>query len=80
VFESPDGSRIVRIYGSAQDAFLYDGQNPPTFNPIYLAAHVVNVTFSNPQNGSPLQIIIERQDGSYVMFNAEGQPYSSTAP
>jgi hypothetical protein len=79
VFKSPDGSRVVKIYGSTRDAFLYDAQNVHAFHPIYLTSHVKKVEFSRPKPGHPLQIIVEKQNGTFEMFNAEGEAYTNSA-
>lgn len=78
-FKSPDGSRVVKIYGSTRDAFLYDAQNVHAFHPIYLTSHVKKVEFSRPKPGHPLQIIVEKQNGTFEMFNAEGEAYTNSA-
>jgi hypothetical protein len=74
-FASPDGTRIVKIASSSKDAFLYDAANPPTFEPQYLASGVESVEFSDSRNGSPLEIILKLDDGTYDMLDADGDPY-----
>jgi hypothetical protein len=77
VYNSPDGSRRVKLVQSDGDAFLYDTAAIPTFDPIYLASGVQSVQYSDVNNGRPLEIILKLNDGSYDMFAADGQPYSS---
>jgi hypothetical protein len=75
-YNSPDGMRTVKIAQGDGDAFLYDTANPPTFDPVYMASGVQSVQFSDTNNGRPLEIILKLNDGSYDMFNAEGNPYN----
>ena len=75
-FNSPDGTRSVKFATSLRDAFLYDTANPPSFDPIYLASGVQSVQFSDTSNGKPLEIILKLGDGSFDMFDAQGNPYT----
>jgi hypothetical protein len=77
VYNSPDGSRTVKITPNDGDTFLYDTANPPTFDPVYLASGVQSVQFSNTGDQRPLEIILKLNDGSYDMFDADGNPYNS---
>ena len=72
---SPDGTRIVKIDAETQDAFLYDTANPPTFDPVYLASGVQSVQFSDVSNGRPLEIVLKLNDGSFDLFDGQGNPY-----
>jgi hypothetical protein len=72
---SLDGTRIVKVDADTQDAFLYDTANPPTFDPVYLASGVQSVQFSDTSNGRPMEIILRLNDGSFDMFDAQGNPY-----
>jgi hypothetical protein len=76
-YNSSDGTRTVKVFTEAQDAFLYDTANPPTFDPIYLASGVQGVQFSDTANGRPLQVILKLKDGSFDMFDAMGTPFLS---
>jgi hypothetical protein len=76
VYSSPDGTRQVKVMGDSQDAFLYDTANPPSFDPVYLASKATNVQFSNTNNGRPLEIILTLSDGSFDMFDGEGNTYN----
>lgn len=72
-YSSKDGSRMVKISGG--DAFLYDTALGDTDNkPFYLASGVKEVKFSNGQDGKPLQILAIFNDGSFQMFDADGNP------
>jgi hypothetical protein len=75
-YNSPDGTRTVKVVAATQDAFLYDTANPPTFDPIYLASGAQNVQFSDTKNGRPLEIILKLNDGSFDMFDGQGTPYN----
>ncbi|HXL73185.1 MAG TPA: hypothetical protein VN963_06120 [bacterium] len=72
---SPDGTRIVKVDADTQDAFLYDTANPPTFDPVYLASGVQSVQFSDTSNGRPLEIILRLNDGSFDLFDGQGNAY-----
>ncbi|HVM32458.1 MAG TPA: hypothetical protein VMU88_04940 [bacterium] len=74
VYTSPDGSRQVKVMGDSKDAFLYDTANPPSFAPVYLASEVSNVQFSN-NAGRPLEIVLTLGDGTFDLFDGEGNPY-----
>jgi hypothetical protein len=75
-YRSADGSRVVKISGSGNDAFLYDTADPPSFSPIYLASGVKGVKISNPQNGQSMQILLTLNDGSFQLFDDQGNPYN----
>ncbi len=76
-YNSPDGTRTVKIAKDDGDAFLYDTANPPSFDPIYLASGVESVQYSGENNGRPTEIVLRLNDGSYDMFDAQGNPYNS---
>jgi len=76
VYTSPDGTRQVKVMGDSQDAFLYDTANPPSFDPVYLASKVTQVQFSNPNNGRPLEVVLTLSDGSFDMFDGQGNTYN----
>ncbi len=75
VYSSPDGTRQVKVVPGTQDAFLYDTSNPPSFQPVYLASGVESVTYSDTSNGRPLEIVLKLNDGSYDMFDENGNSY-----
>jgi hypothetical protein len=75
-YDSPDGTRVVKIIGESQDAFLYDNSNPRTFDPVYLASGVQNVQFSEVANGRPLELVLKLNDGSFDMFDSYGNAYN----
>jgi hypothetical protein len=80
VYNSPDGTRTVKIVPGDGDAFLYDQSSAPAFDPIYLASGVQSMYYSDPQNGRPLEIVLKLNDGSYDMFDADGHPYHPDSP
>ena len=75
VFTSPDGSRTVKLVAGGADAFLYDNSNPPAFDPVYMASGVQSVEFSDTSDGRPLEIVLKLDDGSFDLFDAQGQAY-----
>ena len=77
VYTSPDGTRVVKVMGDTQDTFLYDTAVPPSFNPIYLASKVTNVSFSNTDSGRPLQILLTLSDGFFDIVDNQGNLYES---
>ena len=77
VSTSPDGSRMVQIVGDQGDAYLYDrSTGQPTYLK-YLGANVDKVRFSGGANGQPVQILVDYKDGSFALFDAEGNSASS---
>jgi hypothetical protein len=78
-YNSPDGTRSVKVVQNDGDAFLYDTAAIPTFDPIYLASGVQSVQFSNTSNGRPLEIVVKLNDGSFDLFGADGKSYSTDA-
>jgi hypothetical protein len=77
VYTSPDGKRVVKVVQGDGDAFLYDAANPQAFSPIYLASGVQSIQYSDVNNGRPLEIVLRLNDGSYDLFDAQGQPYNA---
>jgi hypothetical protein len=78
-FTSPDGNREVRLMTANQDAYLYDTRNPASFSPVYMASGVQSVQFSDPGNGRAPEIILKLNDGSFDMFDEQGNPYNTGA-
>ncbi len=76
VYNSPDGKRTVKVVQSDGDAFLYDTADPQAFDPVYMASGVQSVQYSDVNNGRPLEIILKLNDGSYDMFDAQGNHYN----
>jgi hypothetical protein len=76
-YSSPDGTRMVKVVQSDGDAFLYDAAAVPSFDPIYLASGVQSIQYSDASNGRPLEIVVKLNDGSFDIFDAQGNPYNS---
>jgi hypothetical protein len=76
-YTSLDGTRMVKVATDTQDAFLYDTASTPSFSPIYLASGVQSVQFSDTSNGRPLEVILKLNDGSFDMFDGNGNSYNS---
>jgi hypothetical protein len=75
-FDSPDGTRKIKLVADTEDAFLYDAADPPSFSPLYLASGVQSVEFSQAGNGRPLEIFLKLNDGSFDLFDGQGHPYN----
>lgn len=74
-YQSKDGTRKVTIVGG--DAFLYDTVQGETDNkPVYLGSGVKEAKFSNAQEGKPLQILLVFDDGSFQMFDSDGNAFN----
>lgn len=69
-YTSNDGARQVKLVGD--DAFLYDISGQNAFKPVYLASNVTDVKFSNTDNGKPLRVMLTLSDGSFEMFDDQG--------
>lgn len=69
-FYSNDGSREVKLVGT--DAFLYDVSGQNLFKPVFLGSNVTSVKFSNTGNGKPLQVMLLFSDGSFGLFDNQG--------
>lgn len=76
-YRSKDYTRMVRVVAEGHDAFLYDTAKPPAFRPVFLQTDVKEVRFSDAANGKPLQIMLTLNDGSFELFDAEGNPSGS---
>ena len=78
-YQSKDSTRIVKVEGNSQDAFLYDTADPPAFEPHYLDTGVSKVKFSYDENGKLSQIMLISQDGSFHLYDTDGNPYQAGA-
>jgi hypothetical protein len=73
-WESPDGRRLVEVYGPKSDAFLYDNTtDPPTFMK-HLASGVEKIRFSGGKNAKPLRILLDKEGNTFTLLDAEGEP------
>ncbi len=76
---SPDGRRLVQIGGFDADAFLYDKTaTPPSFMK-YLGKGVGQVKFSGGSNGQPLEILLQFLDGTFALYDGDGNPKDAAA-
>jgi len=75
VFDSPDGSREVRVTGEGGDAFLYDMVKSGP-KPVYLDSNVKDVEYSKPSKGKPMSIVVILKDGTFELFDAQGKRLS----
>lgn len=73
-FYSNDGSREVKLVGT--DAFLYDVSGQNSFKPVFLGSNVTSVKFSNTSNGQQLQVMLLFGDGSFGLFDNQGNSVS----
>ena len=72
-YPSKDGTRTVKVVSG--DAFLYDTAAGETDNkPVFLASGVKQVKYSNPHNGKSMQVMLVMNDGSFELFDADGNP------
>jgi hypothetical protein len=80
--KSPDGKRLVQIVGADGGAFLFDESKTPRVFMKYLGGNAETVRFVGGTSGQILSIIVNFKDGTFNMFDAEGNPpvHSSTSP
>lgn len=71
---SPDGKRMVQIVGPTGMAYLYDESQPKPVLLKPLTGNVDSVKFSGGKNGQPVQILLELKDGSFAVYDANGEP------
>ncbi|MFI5363546.1 MAG: hypothetical protein ACHQ49_16385, partial [Elusimicrobiota bacterium] len=77
--KSPDGKREVQIVGSDGGAFLFDeSKTPPVFMK-YLGAGATSVKYVGGTSGKPLSILVNFKDGTFNLFDAEGNPADRSA-
>ena len=75
--DSPDGRRLVQIFGDDEQAFLYDKTaSPPAFMK-YLGQGVSQVRYSGGTADAPLRILVEYKDDTFAVFDADGNSLSS---
>jgi hypothetical protein len=74
---SPDSRRLVQVFGSDAQAFLYDKTVAPPRFVKYLGDGVSKVRFSGGTDGAPVQILVEFKDDTFALFDADGNSQSS---
>ncbi|MBI3553435.1 MAG: hypothetical protein HY077_13145 [Elusimicrobia bacterium] len=73
---SPDGSRLVQIYGNRHEAFLYaryQGEDPHFL--AFLERDVTRVQFSDTKDPDQLQILLFHTDGTFSLLDSHGRRY-----
>ena len=79
-WKSPDGRRMVQVTGSSAEAFLYDTSGAAPAYMRGLGENVVKVRFSGGTKGKPLQILVDRRDGSFDLYSEKGDILNSSSP
>ena len=71
-YDSADQTRMVQLSGNDNEAFLFDttGTNPTLIK--YLGNNVTDVAYSTSFSNKALQILLKYQDGSFALFDANG--------
>lgn len=77
VYTSPDGTRVVRIFGASNDAFLSDTANPPKMNAVFLGSNVQSVKFA-PSSDGGLMVHVTFSDGTVKTFDGQGNLVDSS--
>jgi len=78
---SPDNSRLLRVLGPGNEAFLYekkDGQEPVFLK--YLGKDVTEGRFTKGEGGRGTVLILTFQDGAYALFDNDGNPLDRPKP
>ena len=79
IYVSEDGTRAVKIDKESRDAFLYDRTETPDFNPVFLASDVKSAQFSDNGSEGSLQVMLTLRDGSFGLFDGQGNAYQAYA-
>lgn len=79
-YVSSDGSCHVKIQGAGDDAYLVDTRHPQVYAPLLLASGVKGVKFFEPQDASPIEIMLTLADGSVQLFDDQGNPMKFESP
>jgi hypothetical protein len=77
MFSNQSGTRLVKVFGAARDAFLYDTHKSPAFQPVFLASGAKDVRFVDDPMGDTRQVVVTLQDNSVALFDAEGNAYGA---
>ena len=76
---SPDKRRLAQIMGADAEAFLYDNTvAPPNFLK-FLGRGVSKVRFTEGGKDEPARILIENKNGTFALFDADGNPQKADA-
>jgi hypothetical protein len=76
VYTSPDGTKVVKIFGDTNDAILSDASGSSNSQSVFLASNVQAVKFVNASDGE-MQIVLTMQDGSIKTFDSQGASLDS---
>jgi hypothetical protein len=71
-YNSPDQRRTMLIFGPQSEAFLYDVTSDAPVFLKYLGSNVQSVEYSGKTSGNPLQILVRFFDGSFALYDADG--------
>lgn len=75
-WKSPDGKRLVQI-ASGQALLFDESTSPPSLMKTIATKDVESVRYSGGKSGQPLQILVDYKDGSFGLFDEQGNPTSS---
>ncbi len=73
-WKSPDGKRMVQLYGEHAEAFLYDTTSSQSVFLKYLGQGVEKARFTGGAGGKSLRILIDFKDGSFALTSEDGNP------
>lgn len=79
-WNSPDLSRLVKVIGAEDEAFLYDRSGGKQVFLAYLGKGADKVRFSGGVSGQPLQILVDFKDGTFALFDADGKSGQPQVP
>jgi hypothetical protein len=79
LYPSPDGARQVQVYGADAQAFLYDktGSEPQFMK--FLGQGVDKVRYTGGASGKPVQILLEFKDGTFAVYDEDGNSVDASA-
>ena len=78
---SPDGARFVQVIGPRSEAYLYARKNGDNVFVNYLGPDVESVRYSGGgDSGLPLQVLVNRKNGTFIVFDRDGKPQEASAP
>jgi hypothetical protein len=88
-FYSLDGTRAVRIVGANEDAYLYDTDEQPAFEPFALASNVKRVDFSTEEDKIKIALFTQKlqliggewkQVDKTKYFDGDGNKWGAAPP
>jgi hypothetical protein len=77
--KSPDGKRMVQITGTEGGAFLFDESATPPIFMKHLGDNVEKVRYSGGSGGQPVKILVDYKDGTFGLFDEDGNPADKPA-